>query len=201
MYTFDSRVVEQKFLEAMRRAGCSPVDTNETIFHDGKIHRFRIQGDKSYDKSGAYCLFDENWPAGWFQNWRTGVFETWSLSRSDLDDNARSFFNDEHYKEARRLSEEHQKKAQAELLLKQQKAILDARQFWKETNTLATCKFPYLEIKDVGVWGGIKSGYMAGITPLMSRRSLSPSLTLTATYSPSSSFMRTVEKGSSLTLP
>ena len=156
MYNFDSRVVEQKFLEAMRRAGCSPVDTNETIFHDGKIHRFRIQGDKSYDKSGAYCLFDENWPAGWFQNWRTGVFETWSLSRSDLDDNARSFFNDEHYKEARRLSEEHQKKAQAELLLKQHKAILDARQFWKETETLATCNFPYLELKQVGVWGGIK---------------------------------------------
>ena len=160
-YNFDSRIIEQRFWEAMAACGCRPIDENYLVI-DGQIHRFRLEGDKPSEKSGAYCIYDDNWPAGWFSNWRTGAYGTWSFRRDDLDDNGKSYFADEaKYKEALKRSAEHREQLRAEQAAKQKKAIFEARQLYGERAALPESelpearKFPYVQDKQIQPFGGV----------------------------------------------
>lgn len=104
--------IEAQFLDFMRDNKCEPVGSISLIM-DGKIHRYKVTGDKSGDKSGAYCVFAEGWPAGWCQNWRNGAAINWSFNREGL----KNPISDSEYKNA--LA---QAKAQQEAIQKQQEA-------------------------------------------------------------------------------
>ena len=156
MYHFDEKEIEQQVFNFLRNCGCTPLDENSIVFDEGKIHRFRIDGDRAGEKSGAYSFFTDNWPAGWVCNWRTGVLETWAFDRSRLDDDGRAFFSEEKYNEMRRRSEEKQKKLRAELLEHQRKASKEATKKWKQLSLTPDNNFSYLEKKGITAFGGIK---------------------------------------------
>jgi phage/plasmid primase-like uncharacterized protein len=66
--------IEGAFREHLRRAD---MPTSDLIIADGKIRRFRIEGDKPGRRNGSYALFCDARPAGWARNWRAGNFTTW----------------------------------------------------------------------------------------------------------------------------
>ena len=68
---------EQQLQDAIREAGLEPPDT---IYLDGKIHRFRsgTKGSPGHgDKPGWYIAFSDGIPAGRFGCWRAGMEQTW----------------------------------------------------------------------------------------------------------------------------
>jgi putative DNA primase/helicase len=65
-----------EFKTAMQAAGITPPDH---IIGDGQLHRFHIEGDKRGTKNGAYFLYLDGKPNGWFSNWR-GDTGKWSAS-------------------------------------------------------------------------------------------------------------------------
>lgn len=157
MYTnFETKDIERQVFDFMRRYDAEPIEENSLVF-DGKIHRYRIAGDKSCDKSGAYCLYLDGWPAGWICNWRLGVTVNWKFEASfDSQEETRKFLTSEEYKEMQRKSAE-RKKALAKLLEEKAKAgILEARKIWDELRIDARNTFSYLQNKNVGVHGELK---------------------------------------------
>lgn len=151
-FTFDIGVIEQQFLGFMRLHGCEAIG-GFSFVADGKIHRFPVQGDRHGEKSGAYCVYLDNWPAGFVQNWRTGVKEIWHFSRDNLTDEGKSWFDDERYREACRRSAEHQKALAEQRALEQKKATLEAAKLWQELNSAPDADFPYLHRKHVAPHG------------------------------------------------
>jgi putative DNA primase/helicase len=63
-----------QFRDAMRAAG---IGGPEQITADGRLHRFRGDGDKSGCKNCFYVLHADGHPAGAFGSWRLGIRETW----------------------------------------------------------------------------------------------------------------------------
>lgn len=62
------------FKDAMDAAGLSTCDT---VIPDGRLHRFRVQGDKAGSRNGWYILYGDGIPAGSFGCWKRGVSQTW----------------------------------------------------------------------------------------------------------------------------
>jgi phage/plasmid primase-like uncharacterized protein len=72
--TVDYHAIEQSFLAFADSQGF-PI--SEPLKPDGKIHRFRLEGDKHGEKSGAYCVWPEgknfdDRPHGWIQDHHRG---------------------------------------------------------------------------------------------------------------------------------
>ena len=71
--------MERAFLDAMAEAGIPPAD-NDTLRLDGRKHRYRVRGDKGREKSGEYCVYMDESPAGYFKSYKAshGVpYTTW----------------------------------------------------------------------------------------------------------------------------
>jgi len=51
---------------------------------DGRVHRFRVRGDKARQKSGWYKIFGDRLPAGAFGNWRGDVCIKWHARGTQL---------------------------------------------------------------------------------------------------------------------
>ena len=155
MYTFNENDIRQQLLDFMQANNCEPSE-DLYIQLDGKIHRYNVRGDKPSDKSGAYCVFSDHWPAGWVQNWRNGAAISWCYERDNLNDEGKTYFTDEKYKQAMELSKKHQAKLKKERETLQAKAADKARAF-AETLPFATDNnFPYLKKKDVFIRGNLK---------------------------------------------
>ena len=79
-----------QFQSAMQAAG---IGTPRELTADGRLHRFRGDGDKSGHKNAWYTLhLDGDRPAGAFGSWRLGIRETWcsggggrTLTRAERD--------------------------------------------------------------------------------------------------------------------
>lgn len=54
--------------------------TNRPLIADGLLQRAYVEGDKRGTKNGAYILYADNKPSGWFQYWKSGLSGTWTLS-------------------------------------------------------------------------------------------------------------------------
>ena len=148
MYQFNISDIEAQVLDFMRDNGCEPDDLSHLEL-DGQIHRYRVRGEKHSSKNGAYCIFTEGWPAGFIQDWKLGSPIKWRFERDNLDQEGKDWFNDERYKEACRLSEEHQKKLKAELEERQKNASLEAQKLWDSLPVEDDIDFPYLKAKDI----------------------------------------------------
>lgn len=140
--------IRAQFLDFLRANDCYP-DDNHDIIIDGSIHRYRLKGDSPGQKSGAYCVYNKGFPAGWVRDWHKGVTVNWHYDTSNLPQDQRAYFE----------APEHKAKAEAEKLLrekqlkeKQNKAADSAR---IRINTLreASENHNYLKAKNVFPYG------------------------------------------------
>ncbi|MBT9098412.1 toprim domain-containing protein [Methylovulum psychrotolerans] len=118
-----SRDDEQLFLAAMAGYGIRP--HNElNLIPDGKIHRYRVDGDKSGSLNGWYVLFSDGAiPAGAFGSWKTGESVNWcSKAESKLSPLERD--------EWLRKQHEATRAREAELLLVRKAARAKAAELW-----------------------------------------------------------------------
>ena len=56
----------------------------DSVELDGRVHRFRVRGDKARQKSGWYKLFGDRLPAGAFGSWRGDVCIKWHAHGTQL---------------------------------------------------------------------------------------------------------------------
>lgn len=66
---------ESDFLDALRTAGLAPVKA--TPVADGRLRRYRVEGDRAGSLNGWYILYPGAIPAGAFGSWKTGESHTW----------------------------------------------------------------------------------------------------------------------------
>jgi len=135
--------VEIRFLEFMRAAGLAPI--RETPTADGKINRYRIDGDKAGSKNGWYALHLDPIPHGAVGSWRTGETHAWR------DADARKI----NWQERREL-QERMRQVQYERSQAQQTVYAEARakaaKMWQVSRP-ADPAHPYLQKKQVKAWG------------------------------------------------
>lgn len=63
-------------LDAMHGAGLQPSKALDLV-DDGKLHRYRVEGDKAGSTNGFYVRYSGAQRAGSFGSWRTGETHTW----------------------------------------------------------------------------------------------------------------------------
>ena len=93
MSRFSDYEIEQQFAEFLRSIDAEPVGIHSFVF-DGNIQRYRLSGDKSSEKSGSYCVYNEGeLPAGWAKNWHNGETINWHFDTSGLEPEQRKHFS------------------------------------------------------------------------------------------------------------
>lgn len=87
--------VESSFLDRLMAAGLAPVKFEPVA--DGRIHRFRVEGDKAGSRNGWCVLYEDPVGHGAFGSWRTGESHTWRaesekvMTQAELADQRRQF--------------------------------------------------------------------------------------------------------------
>jgi len=74
--------VLNEVLQAMADAGIAPA--SPALDLDGQKHRYKIHDDKGREKSGEYCIYMDERPAGFFKSYRAShgcPYVTWVFSR------------------------------------------------------------------------------------------------------------------------
>ncbi len=133
----------QEFLARIDQAGMTPHKRLDLI--DGKLVRFRIDGDKAGSRNGWAIFHGGAEPAGAFGSWRTGESHTWRLEAAPGETSqARGA-------RLRRLAEMHRQRAE-DLVHVQASARERAARLWR-TAKPATDAHPYLQIKHVPAYG------------------------------------------------
>lgn len=119
--------IERAFMDALTEAGIAP-HSSERIIMDGRKHRYRIFGDKKGERTGEYCVYVDESPAGWFKSYRPSYgadYTMWFMDR----DNSREYTAEEKasFIEAKRKEREEREKSE-----KQQRAnaLQKARMRW-----------------------------------------------------------------------
>lgn len=131
-------------LDAMRAAGLAPHKEIELI-PDGRIHRYRVQGDKSGSTNGFYVLHESPMPCGAFGSWKTGETHSWrEASRKPQTPAERA--------ELQRQLAAMQAARDAERTKVQEEARARAARLWERARP-ATNVHPYLQRKAVGAYG------------------------------------------------
>lgn len=135
------------FARALQAAGLSlPPDG---IKADGRLHRYRSEGDKPGSRNAWYVVHLDLRPAGVFGNWRTGWRETWRM-----DGAAVSTADAERFA---RLGRDAQAQAMAEREQAQEAAAMRARKWWTDSQP-ASHRHRYLIAKVVLPYGLRQSG-------------------------------------------
>ena len=147
-HNFNLDEVRQQILDFMLSLEIQPYDESDLIL-DGELRRYRIHDDKSSEKSGAYCIHSDGWPAGFVQDWRKGIKENWRYDISGLDDEQRKYFNSEEY---RKKCEEQERRAEAARKAKHLERSGFARKLWEKLQP-APEDHPYLQRKHVNSYG------------------------------------------------
>ena len=152
MYQFNEADIERRVLDFMRENGIHPdIKSISPIVADGKIHRFTLEEDKSYEKTGAYCIYSDSWPAGWVADWRQGILINWCYKREHLDDEGKKFFTDEQFKLSKEQLDKARERLMQEARERQDKATLEARKLWMELKHDADpdLRFSYLDTHNI----------------------------------------------------
>ena len=133
---------ERQAREAMLEAlGAAP----DEVSLDGRLHRFKVEGDSGTEKTGWYVLHGDGVPAGAFGDWRRDVTQKWHASLpADLTEEARALM-EEHCRRAQGLRDEEMKR-------RRKRAAETCREIW-ENAPEATDDHPYLQRKKVRAHG------------------------------------------------
>lgn len=143
MNEFTSADVIDQFKTAMCAAG---IETEATLVADGKLHRFRVSGDKFGSKSGWYVLYLDGMPAGVFGCFKRSLQESWcSKSASTLTGAERRVLH-ERMEHAKRAHEEELARVRAACMTKAEKR-------WQEARETCDPAHPYLVAKGVQAYG------------------------------------------------
>lgn len=131
-------------LDAMRAAGLAARKEIELI-PDGRIHRYRVQGDKAGSTNGFYVLHESPMPCGAFGSWKTGETHSWR------DDSSKPQTPSERAELQRQLKAMSAAR-DAERDKVQSEARVRAAKLWDRARP-ATNAHPYLQRKGVGAYG------------------------------------------------
>ncbi|WP_298941217.1 toprim domain-containing protein [uncultured Psychromonas sp.] len=138
-------IVKDAFVETMEEQGIKPHNPLN-IEADGKIKRFRVQGDKSGTKNGWYVLFDDGLLAGSFGNWKTGFTCNWcSKNKNKLS--KREEYN---LKLQRKRASQIRDKQH---YLNQQQTAVKCGNLWESAIPVLESKHPYLLSKQISPYG------------------------------------------------
>ncbi|WP_022974896.1 DUF927 domain-containing protein [Nevskia ramosa] len=135
--------IADQFRTAMHAAG---IETDATIDADGKLHRFRVTGDRRDQRNGWYVLHSDGVPAGEFGCWKRGLSETWHANIGRELDEAERETNRARLEAIRRDREAETQRVRAEARNK-------AAKLWEEANPKPSAKHPYLAKKQVRGYG------------------------------------------------
>lgn len=134
-----------EFIDAMHKAGLSPVDASEIAPTQGKWANYHLAGDKKRKPKGAYRLtIDQDGAVGQFKDRRIDDPQTWS-SRASKD------LTQEERKEYAKRIEAMRKASDKKLAEAQDAAALEAAQVWK--NSVLAMDHPYLKRKGIQAHG------------------------------------------------
>jgi putative DNA primase/helicase len=131
-------------IDSMRAYGLEPVKAD--IVLDGRIHRFRVNGDKAGSQNGWYVGHLIPAPAGAFGSWKTGEHYVWH------DHQSRKALTPAELDEQRRQVEAWQRQRAKEKLLVREEARSKAVRLWGMAKP-AEAAHPYLARKGVKGWG------------------------------------------------
>lgn len=134
--------VEIRFLDFMRAAGLAPV--KDTPVADGRIHRYRVDGDKPGSSNGWYALHLDPIPHGAVGSWRTGETHPWR------DSVARKINWQERQELQQRQRQVQYERAQAQHVVYAE-ARAKAEKLWRVSRP-ADPAHPYLASKQVMPW-------------------------------------------------
>ena len=129
-----------EFLRAMAEAGLAPV--KHSIVADGRLHRYRVDGDRAGKENGWYVLHHDGIPAGAFGSWKTGDQHSWcAKSDNELTPDERSA-NKKRMEEAKAARE-------AELEGVREAARKKAGELWDKANPTVDANHPYIKAKGI----------------------------------------------------
>ena len=131
-------------LDAMRAAGLAPHKEIELI-PDGRIHRYRVQGDKAGSTNGFFVLHESPMPCGAFGSWKTGETHTWREASHKPQTPAERAELQRQLAAMRAARDAERDKVQEE-------ARTRAARLWQRARP-ATNVHPYLQRKAVGAYG------------------------------------------------
>lgn len=138
-------IVVTTMADAMRGAGLGPFKALELV-PDGKLRRYRVEGDKAGSTNGWYVLHGTPILAGAFGSWKTGETHSWREAG-----NQQSMPPEE-----REAMRQHIQAVQAARLAEQALVHAEARakaeRLWR-TAKPATNAHPYLQKKRIGAIG------------------------------------------------
>jgi putative DNA primase/helicase len=148
--------IEAAFLQALAEHGIAPAKALNLVA-DGRIHRYRVEGDKSGSENGWYVLYtDGAVPAGAFGSWKTGDSGTWcAKSESAMKPHDRE--------DVRRKLQEAKAARDVELQQVRKDARMKAEKLWSIATPAAA---------DVGQSGGTDAP--AGVHPYLVSRAAKP---------------------------
>ena len=131
-------------LQAMQMAGLAPAKALDLV-PDGKLRRYRVEGDKAGSTNGWYVLHSHPILAGAFGSWKTGESHNWHEA------GAKPLTPEE-----RAAMQRHMQAAQAARVIEQDRVHGEARakaeRLWR-TARPATNAHPYLERKRINAIG------------------------------------------------
>lgn len=128
---------------AMRAAGLDPV--KGAFVFDGRIHRFRVSGDRAGSQNGWYVGHLCPAPAGAFGSWKTGESHTWRA------ESEKTMAPAELAEQRRQFETMRRQRAEAEARVREE-ARSKAARLWGMTKP-AEAAHPYLVRKGVKAWG------------------------------------------------
>lgn len=138
-------IVVSTMLDAMRDAGLAPHKAMD-ITPDGKLRRYRIDGDKAGSLNGWYVQYSQPILAGAFGSWKTGETHSWREAGSQSTMTP----------EEREAMRQHMLGMQAARAVEQEVVRAEARakaeKLWR-TAKPATNAHPYLQKKRIGAIG------------------------------------------------
>lgn len=129
--------------DAMRAAGLEPV--RHDLVLDGRLHRYRVLGDRPGSKNGWYSGRLSPIASAIFGSWKTGESHTWRAGAGQALSPA------ERAEHRRQLEEMHRQRAQEEIQVRDA-ARAKAARLWALARP-ADAAHPYLVTKGVKAWG------------------------------------------------
>lgn len=150
-------LVEQQFKEAMYHAGVIPQGGLDHFIlnRDGKVHRFDVENGRRGDNDGAYKVYPDDPPAGWFQNHKgAGELVRWCFDYKQLKDSKdySEAWRQTQTQEFKKAQEQRRKEREAKEKAERAKAIEDARVRFEEFKA-APKNHEYLKRKQISVSG------------------------------------------------
>ncbi len=133
----------QQFADALAAAGLAMVKPE--VVADGRLHRYRVAGDKAGSLNGWYVLHLEAQPFGAFGSWKSGQSETWTAAHRNQMTEAERRALHERMAAARAARDAEQAKVHAD-------ARARAAKLW-ERAIPAVNDHPYLVRKGVRAYG------------------------------------------------